>query len=152
MKRVLGGIVALVLLTACGSSKGNFFTMVDSDDTLNVEEYGFVKSDEKIIGKAKCSEIMDVECNSYQDAYNAVIDNLENYGPGNYKYDLIYFDEDNIPELVVGSGGGIKIYMYNSRDNTEPIFDGIIGAHGLGYKYLPQKIELFYYFLIFIKK
>lgn len=80
---------------------------------------------------------------SYQEAYLAIsrLGQLE----GRYEdYNLIYFDEDDIPELVAGLNG-YYMSMYTYKDGTiYQLMDewdyGISGNHG--YEYAPKKNNL----------
>lgn len=64
-----------------------------------------------------------------------------------YKYDLIYFDNDSIPELVVGLDGyWVSMYTYDKK--TKKVYEVIdkwgYGAGGNhGYMYLPKKNVLY---------
>lgn len=60
-----------------------------------------------------------------------------------YKYDLIYFDKDSIPELVVGNNGyWVSMYTYDKKKHK--VYTVMkrwpYGAYGnAGYSYLPKK-------------
>ncbi len=74
---------------------------------------------------------------SYVDAYLKVIDFYECTQPGRKKYKLIYFDEDDIPELVVDRNGyHVSMYTFNNGYVCAPILDWPYGAMGNdGYNY-----------------
>lgn len=93
----------------------------------------------------------------WADAYMKIVnkmnkeDNAREKDPyvGNdpYSYGLIYFDNDSIPELVVGLNG-YWVSMYTYDKNTEKVYAVLdqwaYGAGGnTGYTYLPKKNCLF---------
>lgn len=67
------------------------------------------------------------------------------YSP--YKYDLVYFNKDSIPEFVVGRDGyWVSMYTYNKKTKkaTLLIDHWGYGAMGnVGYEYLPQRNVLY---------
>lgn len=80
----------------------------------------------------------------YQEAYETIsrLSELENRG--NLKYNLIYFDEDETPELVTGVEG-YYISLYTYHDGTVyPLMNAwAYGAMGnAGYEYVPGKNSL----------
>ena len=77
--------------------------------------------------------------NTWNDAYNQVvrITNLD----GDYSYNLIYIDEDDVPELVVDNYG-YYLYLYTYKDgHVVPFGDEFgYGAGGVAdYEYSPKK-------------
>lgn len=64
-----------------------------------------------------------------------------------YSYDLIYFNNDNIPELVVGKNGNwVSMYTYNTKTKKacalmEQWGYGVMG--NTGYSYAPKKNYLY---------
>lgn len=82
----------------------------------------------------------------YQSAYKKIIEeNLpESDSNDEYKYNLIYFDNDDIPELVIRKVAWMEMYTYNSR-NVYLLLDGPHGAMGInGYLYCPKMNSLKY--------
>ena len=67
------------------------------------------------------------------------------YSP--YKYALVYFDKDDIPEFVVGNNGyWVSMYTYNKKTKKAVLLMdrwayGAMGNHG--YEYLPKKSILY---------
>ena len=83
------------------------------------------------------------EFTSYQDAYLArtFLCRLEN--DGEPEYDLIYFNEDNIPELVVSTGAFVSMYTYKEGCLYTLMDHWAYGAMGnAGYEYSPKKNSL----------
>lgn len=83
---------------------------------------------------------------SYQEAYMAVsrLYEIERESEGEERYNLIYFDGDDIPELVVGSNG-YYVSLYTYQDGTVyTLMDhwgyGVMG--NAGYEYAPKKNSL----------
>ena len=68
-------------------------------------------------------------------------DKNKNYSNLPYKYGLIYFDKDNIPELVVSGEYWTSMYTYDKRKKKAYKVMGKsgYGMHVLGYDYLPGK-------------
>lgn len=88
------------------------------------------------------------EFDSYAEAYEAVI-NLSVMEQGepldkNFLYDLIYVDEDEIPELVSGrTGYHVNLYTYQDGTLYMPMDHWGYGAMGnAGYEYAPGKNSL----------
>lgn len=85
---------------------------------------------------------------AWKQAYLKTINKLnKESGASSYKYDLIYFNKDIIPELVVGeSGCCVSMYTYSpAKKKVYTLMDRkIYGAGGnLGYSYLPKKNILY---------
>ncbi len=83
------------------------------------------------------------EFSSYQEAYEAV-SRVYDLGSKNMGYDLIYFDEDDIPELVVGvSGYWMSLFTYDAGKVYCLTSVWSYGAFGIaGYEYVPGKNSL----------
>lgn len=84
-------------------------------------------------------ENKDCVYNSYQEAY-AQIARLYNLEKENNTYDLIYFDNDDIPELVVGEFG-YDVYLFSYKNGHAVCYMlgwpyGIMG--NTGYYYSPK--------------
>ncbi|MDE6674014.1 MAG: hypothetical protein K2K19_04265, partial [Acetatifactor sp.] len=70
------------------------------------------------------------EFSSYQEAYEAV-SRVYGLGSKHMGYDLIYFDEDDIPDLVVGvSGFWMSMFTYDAGQVYCLMTDGGYGAFG----------------------
>lgn len=80
------------------------------------------------------------EYDAWKQAYIDLIEGLEEeYGASTVKYDLIYLDKDNIPELVADTSGGISIYAYDNGQ-LYTLADGLVyGVMGHnGYQYIER--------------
>lgn len=98
-----------------------------------------------------CSEIVDFltggkengEFTSYQEAY-AAMSRVYDLSGERREYNLIYFDEDDIPELVAGvSGYWMSLYTYNEGTVYCLANEWGYGAFGnMGYEYVPRKNSL----------
>lgn len=77
----------------------------------------------------------------YQTAYADIVAEFERLFPNyDYTYNLIYFDEDDVPELVAAQPCFINMYTYNSGKIYTIIDDWGFGAMGNpGYEYAPHK-------------
>jgi len=84
---------------------------------------------------------------SYQDAYEAVSRLSELEKSQEEEYNLIYFDEDDIPELVVGLDGYYNsLYTYHDGTVYTLMDQWPYGAMGnAGYEYVPGKNSLLNY-------
>lgn len=80
---------------------------------------------------------------SWQEAYRFIA-RLENIQQPLYQYNLIYFDEDEVPELVVDLPGRVSLYTY-ADGQLYRLMDGWgYGALGnVGYEYIPRKNKMF---------
>lgn len=80
-----------------------------------------------------------VEASDYRTAYLELINTVED--SDTLTYDLIYLDEDDIPELVTGNGGFfISIYTYIDNQLYNLADHWSYGAFGInGYYYVPGK-------------
>ena len=80
-------------------------------------------------------------------AYKAYIS--ENYGNESYcVYNLIYIDEDNIPELLLdnsGDGRGTELLSYQNGK----VFNSSVWCRGYGFKYLPKE-NIFYAYGVYL--
>lgn len=81
------------------------------------------------------------EFTSYQEAYRAVSRLSELEWSGRAGYDLIYFDEDDIPELATGiEGYNVSLYTYRDGKIYMLMDAWPYGAMGnAGYEYCPRK-------------
>lgn len=83
---------------------------------------------------------------NYQSAYKQTIeDNLPEADLNcEYKYNLIYFNDDDIPELVIHKIARMEMYTY-SEGNVYLLLDGPHGGMGInGYLYCPKMNSLKY--------
>ena len=81
---------------------------------------------------------------SYQEAYETRIHLCELENNSEMSYDLIYFDEDEVPELVAAvQGYGVSLYTYRDGRLYTLMNDWAYGAGGnAGYEYAPKKNSL----------
>lgn len=81
---------------------------------------------------------------SYQEAYIAVSKLCELEDTSNTCYDLIYFDEDSLPELATGVNGCyVSLYTYHDGTVYTLMDHWAYGAMGnAGYEYCPSKNSL----------
>ena len=87
------------------------------------------------------AEPSDAEKIEYLSAYSELIDQLEKEYEWKLAYDLIYLDEDGIPELIVDDlGFWLSIYTYADGEIYTPMDQWSYGFLGiLGYEYLPRQ-------------
>lgn len=84
------------------------------------------------------------EFTSYQEAYRAVAKLWENDDAEGVTYQLIYFDEDDIPELAAGVNGYfVSLYTYHEGTIYTLMDHWGYGAMGnAGYEYAPRQNRL----------
>lgn len=84
------------------------------------------------------------EFTNYQEAYEARIHLSELENDSEMTYDLIYFDEDDVPELVAGVDGyRVSLYTYRDGRLYTLMNEWAYGAGGNpGYEYAPKKNSL----------
>lgn len=77
----------------------------------------------------------------YREAYLAAAKLKEMESGGEYRYDLIYFDDDDLPELVVDDPGyHVSLYTYHDGRIYPIMYEWGYGAMGnAGYEYCPRK-------------
>lgn len=105
-------------------------TLSDSVEPLTVSAIrGFLS------GGKKNGEFTD-----YREAYQAVSRQYEMEGTNEKKYDLIYVDDDDIPELVAAVNGYyVSLYTYDNGKVYTLMDDWGYGAMGnAGYEYIPE--------------
>lgn len=84
----------------------------------------------------------------YAKEYLKIIDEVRaKYSNTDLKYDLIYFNNDNIPDLVIGvSGYWVSLYVYEDGKVYNPVDEWSYGAMGnVGYDYLEKKGAIYNY-------
>lgn len=77
----------------------------------------------------------------YREAFLAVVKLRDMESNGEYKYKLIYFDDDDVPELVVDDPGyHVSLYTYRDGRIYSIMYEWGYGAMGnAGYEYCPGK-------------
>ena len=103
-------------------------------DTLN-GDLTIENAKEVLLGKNP-----DGQYESYQDAYKTIVDNMAFRDEG-IGFDLIYFNDDDIPDLVVGYPGyWVSLYLYDQDGIHCPALCWSYGVMGnAGYEYLEKK-------------
>lgn len=112
---------------------GNLVVTVEEDENSIIDGYRIVDT--------KWADAMDPQCSAdWQRAYFDVIQQYyyggDDFWPGYLKkYDLIYFNNDDIPDLVVNIVGfNTSVYCFNEKTKTaERAFSGAYGIAGLTY-------------------
>lgn len=87
------------------------------------------------------SSVSENENKSYQSAYIQKATELDD---GKCRFNLIYFDDDDIPELVAGEDGYYtSLYTYSDGEIYTLMEHWVYGAMGnAGYEYVPKKNSL----------
>ena len=78
----------------------------------------------------------------YQTAYANIVEEFENhFSDIGYSYNLIYFDNNDTPELVAAVNGyRMSVYTYDSGKIYTLMDDWLYGASGnAGYEYIPRQ-------------
>ena len=80
----------------------------------------------------------DCKFDNYKDAY-AHIAKIHNMTSEGLSYGLIFADDDDIPELVISSGGTVSLYTFEDNHLTCLMYQWAFGAFGnVGYYYAPR--------------
>lgn len=84
------------------------------------------------------------EFSGYQEAYRAAVRLYEMEGREDMGYDLIYVDEDDVPELLAGVRGyWVSLYAFRDGKLYQPMAEWGYGAMGnAGYEYSPYQNSL----------
>lgn len=140
---IIGDTVMGKVLLLEESVQGYFNSSYEMEETIE-EELG---RDNLSIEKVKSLLMGDnAECrfDNYKDAY-AYVTRLNNMSNENYTYDLIYVDDDDIPELVIDAPGYyVSFYSYKDGYVTCTMDHWPYGAMGnVGYTYVPRKNIIF---------
>ncbi len=123
------------------SDRGSFWFSADNETRDSVQdeigdEYSADKIENFLTGGLETGKI-----SSYAEAYKALI-RLHELGKTDYTYNLIYLDDDDIPELVEDAGY-LNIYSFSDGKVTHPLIDCAYGVGGcVYYEYAPYKSTL----------
>lgn len=153
------GLTDIVLIETYGSTSfaAVYYAYADYDDAdryfFHAEGHLSDQISEQILEQGRVLTVSEIrsllsdgkrngEFTSYQEAYYAVSRLCELEGAKGY--DLIYFDEDDIPELVAGvSGYYTSLYTYSNGKVYLVMDRWAYGAGGnTGYYYVPKKNSL----------
>lgn len=90
-------------------------------------------------------KLTDEQKMEYLSAYREIIEQLEAENPGKRVYNLIYLDEDAVPELVADVRGYyVSVYTYDAGQAFLVMDDWGYGAFGIaGYEYIPRQNIIF---------
>lgn len=81
----------------------------------------------------------------YREAYREIVERFAAEG-SDYHYDLIYVDEDDVPELLVSGMASDFLYMYDDGSVFELMAGWPWGAMGNnGYYYMPRANQIYNY-------
>ena len=129
MRKKICAVTCIYLLTGlvsgCGSEKSN---LIENDNAAAVEESSVPEmvdvaalgNDQTLMTGESAGEIVSPEEKpDWKQAYLAKAEEIETE-EGPLKYDLIYFDADDIPELVAGpKGHGFHLYTWKDGEVYE---------------------------------
>ncbi len=139
-------------------NEGYEYVYVTSDDMWSGEEFNSLVDNYAIVHCGEEAEYYEIEEASIQNnmkweedgkeevteevvqAYSNIIDLCEQEGGyGEISYDLIYLNNDDIPELVVhGSSCFVSVYTYADSKALPIIEWEPYGTHGSYYEYMPK--------------
>ncbi len=110
-------------------------TEIVEEETEIVEEETEIVEEETEIIEEKTEEIVEI-ASDYKTAYKNLVEENEFADSEYVTYGLIYFDEDDIPELVVNSPGSLSMYTY-ANYNVYTVMEkwgyGMLGNAGYEY-------------------
>ena len=120
-----------------GSAWSYSIVKKDGDASLNKENLKVVHT-ENLIGINNQTENKE---SAYADEYVKIIDQVisENENVNRIKCDLIYFNEDDIPDLVIDLDCFIKVYMYENGTVYNPINESYGTGGCKGYDYYEKR-------------
>lgn len=142
-KHTLKNILAISLITVIGAAMtgcGSSVEDVQEANTVLQDVDAEEKTDEEVNDEAGTNKEVDDDSKqenkkevkkeaTYQELYKAAVEEFQNEKKESETeycklcYDLIYFDDDDIPELVMGLSG-YYVYMYTIIDGEMvPIID-----------------------------
>lgn len=142
------GVTSLV--TDKEESRRIYDYMEDISFGIKITDNGVIKEEDETPDEDTTQEYIapsDIEIKEYsadtpyQTAYADIVAEFERLFPDDdYTYNLIYFDEDDTPELVTALPCAINMYTYDSGKIYTLIDDWGFGAMGNpGYEYFPHK-------------
>ena len=151
-------IVVMILMLVVGVESGLLISKNQSSNyngsSTKVEENNAEeqnkKDEEKTTGNtitnktpSKTEETAsNINNKEYVNEYKKIIEKVQKENSNKeITYDLIYFNDDNIPDLVVGlQGYWVSLYMYKNGSVTEIVDEWSYDAMGnAGYDYLEKK-------------
>ena len=132
------------ILIGCGQTTAT----TDTSSTENIISYKITGDDKT----QKIHELSTEDCianqtfSNYKEAFYYVIKQESLEGYDDLGYNLIYFDEDDIPELVTGLNNYyISLYTYKDGMLYRPIDSWSYNISGnVGYEYVPYQNSLRY--------
>ena len=119
----------------------NNIIMVKANESDDKEYLKLYPSVEYIINQAYTTNLVD-----YAKEYIKIIEKIEtDYPESNITGDFIYFNNDDIPDLVIGvSGYWVSLYIYENGTVYNPVDEWGYGAMGNpGYDYQEKKGVIF---------
>ena len=137
MKKIFVIMFVLILIFSLSACRGKNEEPAPSEPVLSNDNNS--TGDEADTNKSKDIED-DQDQKAYAQAYIEKINEYESEEDG-FEYDLIYLDEDDIPELAAGrTGYNVSVYSFFSGVLYTIMDDWAYGAMGnAGYEYIPKK-------------
>ncbi len=141
---LLSVVAVMLLLSGCGSSASSSAEAVSVPSVESTEAASKFSVESTDAASESSVEDNVVENTDYKKAYAEIVQSFKS-DESPTSYDLIYVDEDDIPELVVGNPGyWVSLYSFKN-DQTYCLMDQwAYGAMGnSGYTYAPKKNVLY---------
>lgn len=141
-------LLIIGMLVACGQEQGSedaqtYHTIAEEDITTGDTSVNHDESSNLKDSIAENSTEKNEEYQSYQEAYLAIIKSSEIEGMDE-EYNLIYFDDNDVPELVVSKNDYyVSLYTYDDGSVFQLMDKWPYGAMGnAGYEYAPRQNSL----------
>lgn len=159
-RRCILFIMVLLLgfaMTSCKRTNVRSIGEAEADDTFDLQkikinqmfvrvEYALQQAKEAVLEDILVYDIeMKEDINQkqpdYAQAYIDIINEYETEFPECRKYDMIYLDDDDVPELVADMNGYyVSVFTYDNGIVYTLMDDMGYGSHGcVGYEYLPRQ-------------
>ncbi len=167
IKMVLIAVLTLACMTACGKTENSTVSTESTAETTEIAVTTQAETTETIettkattstttvtteitttsTAETEPTDITDenISAPDYKTAYKKVIEDNGFDKEESASFDLIYFDDDDIPELSVRVTFGISLYTYSDGEIHTIMDKWTFGAMGLnGYYYLPECNSLYF--------
>ena len=133
--------ILCMLFTGCATTEPDELTTEQNE--FEVEETTQIPEEATEIMSETVSETEEeiADLPEWKSLYIDTINQYEtDHSDSECTYDLIYFDDDDIPELVAGVPGFcVSLYLYDEGQIYQPMEDWPYGAMGnVGYEYMPE--------------
>lgn len=153
MKRILLVICAISAILLSGCNKNENLNNNKYEENIENQQQENINSGESDVdgefitnsGENNINEEPKMDTKLVQEYINIINDTEAENIDGKIKYDLIYFNNDDVPDLVVGEPGyWVRMFLYDNGKVYNPIEKWPYGAFGnSGYDYEEKRATIF---------